>query len=524
MFISKTLKFYKREDVQEAILNIAENKEIAVKYGERGFGRRPDVLQYKNDVLEHAKRGATSFHCSEENWHNPLQIDKDLRASDLNKLRKGWDLVLDIDCPNWKFSKLTAFLFVKALKTHNITTISAKFSGNKGFHIAVPFESFPKRVGGKETKDLFPEAPRKIAHYLLSYIGNFIKVEEKTGAIYFDKYKISKSKLEELFPNKKKELIKTICKRCKTEVNPNDDFMINFVCAFCSNSITISKPKDHHICPKCNKLMERIVNKESQCKCNSKKVNPKKDYISRFNPLAIIEVDTILISSRHLFRMPYSFHETSKLVSVPINPHEILTFQKSQAEPEQLKITSSFLDRSNVVIGEAANLLTRAFDFEETAIFGQTKPKPMKEYDELTEAIPEQFFPPCVHTIFKGLEDGRKRSLFILTNFLSKLGWNHDEIEEKLNEWNQNNREAMREVYIKGHLRYHKVQKKKIPPPNCPHASKGHNYYSDIGVCQPDSLCRKIKNPIQYSKIKAKGFSKQTTKKPKNETKKRNLS
>ena len=63
-------------------------------------------------------------------------------------LRKGWDLVIDIDCPYWPYSKIIADLVVKALRHHHISAISAKFSGNKGFHIGVPFEAFPQKIAG----------------------------------------------------------------------------------------------------------------------------------------------------------------------------------------------------------------------------------------------------------------------------------------------------------------------------------------------------------------------------------------
>ena len=65
------LRHYKRSDIQEAMVRAAEDKEIAVKYGDKGFGKRPDVLRNPRDVIEFAKNGATSFHCSEELWTNP---------------------------------------------------------------------------------------------------------------------------------------------------------------------------------------------------------------------------------------------------------------------------------------------------------------------------------------------------------------------------------------------------------------------------------------------------------------------
>ena len=54
------------------------------------------------------------------------------------------------------------------------------------------------------------------------------------------------------------------------------------------------------------------------------------------------------------------------------------------------------------------------------------------------------------------IEDGRKRAIFALTNFLVSVGWDYDMIEKKLKEWNERNPEPLREVYINGQIRYHK--------------------------------------------------------------------
>ncbi len=50
--LSDLIKHYKRADVQEAIVRGAKNKEIAIKFGEGGFGKRPDTLQRPRDILE----------------------------------------------------------------------------------------------------------------------------------------------------------------------------------------------------------------------------------------------------------------------------------------------------------------------------------------------------------------------------------------------------------------------------------------------------------------------------------------
>src|SRR3989344_8172876 len=85
--ISTSLSYYKRPDIQKAILRSANDREIAVRFGDNGFGKRPDVLQYPNDILEFAKQGATSFHVSEERWNNVQLLSPSLRKQELDTLR-----------------------------------------------------------------------------------------------------------------------------------------------------------------------------------------------------------------------------------------------------------------------------------------------------------------------------------------------------------------------------------------------------------------------------------------------------
>ena len=164
-----TLNHYKRREVQEEIAAAAKNREVAVKFGDQ-FGNRPDAINYPNEIIELAKQGATSFHVSEERWENPLLIRTDMRKEETEKLRTGWDLVLDIDCGIFGYSRIAADLAIKALKYNGVKSISCKFSGNKGFHIGVPFEAFPETVGSYNVKEMFPEAPRRIALYISSMI------------------------------------------------------------------------------------------------------------------------------------------------------------------------------------------------------------------------------------------------------------------------------------------------------------------------------------------------------------------
>ncbi len=215
-----------------------------------------------------------------------------------------------------------------------------------------------------------------------------------------------------------------------------------------------------------------------------------------FDPLTIIEVDTILIAHRHLYRMPYSFHETSQKVSKPLHTEEILKLSstKEWAEPEHIDFTVPFLDRTQAKEGEATLLLTEAFDYNPDLEEASSE---KREYAIPEEALPEDYFPPCIKAMLAGLKDGRKRALFTLINFLRGSGWSLEQIEDTIVDWNKRNEEPLREVEIKGRIRYEKTKKEPLPPHNC------KRYYQDFGVCKPDETCAFIKNPLQYAKRKA---------------------
>ena len=496
------LNHYKRKDVQHEMLLEAQDKEIAVSYGGKGYGKRPDALLYPNDILEMVKKGATSFHASEELWHDPLKIVTGARKEELDSLRKGWDLVIDIDCPYWDLAKINAWLIIKAIKEHGVKSVSCKFSGNKGFHIGVPFEAFPSVLDNKETRVLFPDDARRIAMYLLDYISkNMIEFTNSQEVIFGNKYKISFSKLKELTGKSFDELTKKVCFKCNASFNSKTSLtsFTEYLCGRCGYYAKAEGNADDFIsCPGCGTLIEGVIAKNTlKCKCGSDQV------IQLFDPLSIIEVDTILIAQRHLYRMSYSYHEKSGLVSIPINPDKVMHFTKELADPRKLKISRfRFLDRSLVVPGEATKLLISARDFtppEEDSAYTGDMSLFSSEIEILEEALPEEMFPPCIKLMLNGLKDGRKRSLFVLVNFLKLSGWSNEMIQTRLYEWNKNNFEELRETILKGQIEYRK-RKKPILPPNC----NNKMYYLDLGVCKPDNLCAKIKNPVQYAKIKAK--------------------
>src|SRR3989338_8548514 len=104
--------FYGQRAIQKALLGVTASREVAVKYGDRGFGRRPDILQYEGDISELARQGAPSFHISEERWLDPLQLKAGMTKADLDRLRIGWDCLLDVDSPSFECSRIATELLL----------------------------------------------------------------------------------------------------------------------------------------------------------------------------------------------------------------------------------------------------------------------------------------------------------------------------------------------------------------------------------------------------------------------------
>jgi hypothetical protein len=391
--------YYSRKDVQKIIFEFSKNREISPRYFE-GFGKRPDSFQYMNDILEFVKKGATSFHCSEELWQDPFQINTDMNRQQSDKLRIGWDFLIDIDSKYIDYSKIMAKEIIRLLNFHNIKNIGIKFSGSKGFHLIIPWKSFPKEVNGIKTSDMFPEWPRIVLQY----------VNEKIN----------------------KQLVKEITK--------------------------LSTP---------NKYIRDVE--------ASKEVIP----------------DLVLVSPRHLFRMPYSLHEKTALASVVLNPNEIENFELKDADPLKAQIKNFTPD---VKEGEATELLMQALDWSKENNLNSNKDE-KKNFDFKPiklEKLSEENFPPCVKNILKGISDGKKRALFVLINLFRSVGMDKEELEKRVYDWNKKNKPPVKEGYIKSQLSW-SYRKKPIMPQNC------KEFYQGIGVCVPDNLCKSIKNPVNYT-------------------------
>tara|TARA_Y100000310_G_C20583156_1_gene764018 strand:- start:529 stop:1359 length:831 start_codon:yes stop_codon:yes gene_type:complete len=222
----------------------------------------------------------------------------------------------------------------------------------------------------------------------------------------------------------------------------------------------------------------------------TKLTTPNK-YIKDWKASEEVIPDLVLVSSRHLFRMPYSLHEKTSLASVVLTPEEVENFQLRDADPLKVKVENFMPD---VEEGEASELLMQALDWwkdkkpdEEEKTKGKfANFKPL----ELNNVAEDQF-PPCVRKILKGVNDGRKRSLFVLINLFRSIGIDKVELEKRIDEWNKKNDVPLKQGYITSQLNW-SYRKKPIMPQNC------KDFYKGIGVCDPDDFCKFIKNPVNY--------------------------
>ncbi len=415
---SEIFRYYKREDIKREIVRVAKDREVVPLLMTGEFGSRPQTIFFAKDYDEIVKEGVASLHLSIERWENPSLLRSEMKKKELDELRIGWDLLIDVDSKNLEFSRICSQLVIEALELHGIRSISVKFSGRNGFHLAVPYETFPKVIGGREVKNLFPEAPRVIASYLKEMI--------------------------------RKNLAEEILKK----------FSMDEVVELSGVS------------------REELIDEEIG-----------------LNPYKVVDIDPVAISSRHLFRAPFSLHEKTWLVSLPIRKEDLKKFSREDAKVENLEFRAKFLDLEKVRENEAKELFIQAFDwFSRRRIEEEVSRQIGEKFQIPKKAVPKELFPPCIKSILRGLSDGRKRSVFILINFLKLLGYDWDSIEKILKEWNQRNVEPLKERYIETQLRWHKKLKEVYIPPNC----DNENYYRSIGVCFPDEICKKIKNPLTY--------------------------
>lgn len=414
---NEIIDYYSKEEVIQSILQASNNREISGTLSSGGYTSRPNVIQYSSDLEEMVKKGCVAFHGSVERWRNPMKIDTKMREEDMDRLREGWDLILDIDSAiGLKGAKMALKRIVELLKRYGIEGYGMKFSGRRGFHIVVPWKAFPKKVDFEKTSNQFPEIPQAIA--------TFIRNEIKSDLL--------------------QDLIEL-------------------------------KGSFH-------KLSEEM-----------------EGHLDRMTPFAFVDVEKDW-SNRHLFRLPYSLHDSTWLVSYPLKEEEVEDFEMEDAEPGNVELGREFI--KDVESGCARELVIDAVNWmsKKKRKQEEEKEEETKEEIEPEDPIPEKRFPPCIKHILEGLSDGRKRSVFVLITFLRRMSWDWEKVEEKLKEWNNKNDPPLSENYINTQIKWFKRQERDIVSPSC----DNDLYYKSFGVCDPDEKCKQgtdeiqIKNPMVY--------------------------
>jgi len=230
------------------------------------------------------------------------------------------------------------------------------------------------------------------------------------------------------------------------------------------------------------------------------------------NPFYFVEVEKDW-GNRHMFRAPFSLNEKTWLASVPIKFSQLKSFKPENANPKKIKTDVSFFNGEE---NEAVDLLTDAMDW-----YASTKKDDVKKKKKIKlkweKRVDEKYFPPCIKLMLDGLSDGRKRSVFTLSNFLRMMNWRWNEIEEKIWEVNNKNKPSLNRNDVLSRLRW--SEQNHMSPANCDSAM----FYVDTRLCRPDNVCKqgtsviKVKNPMAYPfrkmklvrkiKPKMRGFS-----------------
>ncbi len=490
------LSYYSRKDIQQAMFDFCKNRETVANFNNDFFAKRPDCFDYPTDIANSARNGATSFHCSEELWEDPLKIKTDMSPKQYNEIKIGWDFLIDIDSPFLDYGKIAARLLTEQLEKHGVQNYGIKFSGSNGFHIIVPFKSFPEEVDGEKTKDNFPEWPRLIAGYLFSKIREPMNQEilNLTGREKLEEKGELKS--ENICPTcgtptVKKNIGKYICRdiKCRTEVEHMKSNRKEIICASCNGKMDRVSSREIDFCENCKintAKLEAVSNYGGQIRKNTTQEFKIEDTIKSTEDA----VDVVLVSSRHLFRAPYSLHEKTAFASIVVDKSQVQDFKPTDADPLKIKETKSFMPECEA--GEARNLLLSALEWGKES---QPKEKPKQFTGESIDlkglTISEDMFPPVIKKILVGIpDDGRKRALSLLLSFYTSLEFPKEYIEERIAEWNEKNYTPLKQGYIKSQVEWH-IRNKRLPP----------NYdkpiYKEFGIRGPPAAG--IKNPINYT-------------------------
>ncbi|MEM4259461.1 MAG: hypothetical protein QXS38_01715, partial [Candidatus Pacearchaeota archaeon] len=455
--------YYSNPKVLSALTKFAEDREVVPRYFD-SFGKRPDKIQYPSDIIGLVNKGATSFHASEELWNEPLSLNSEMTRDEMNKLRKSWDLLIDVDSPFLDYSKILTKLVIGMLERYGIKNYKIKFSGSKGFHIIVSGKAFPDEFQGMKKNESFPAWPRAICEFIISKIKpefNKIVSSEEDIKNLTVRTNLKREDIVEILcpecgkPMRKEKLVSYRCKLCKSEKKLKKSVIAKkrvIKCDIDDSPAELIGEEDIFECSLCgisNKKIEfkegEKISREGRMSIDRYREDVREDVKEsiRGNP------DLVLVAPRHLFRMPYSLHEKTALASVVIEKEQIDNFSPRDADPLKVKIVD-FLPNNEP--NEARQLLSEALEWKSN--MKRTEENISKKYEDYEKieikGVTEEMFPKPIKKLLAGrLKDGKKRGLFILITFLRCLNFPPEYINYKIREWNNLNEPPLKEGYIK---------------------------------------------------------------------------
>lgn len=257
------------------------------------------------------------------------------------------------------------------------------------------------------------------------------------------------------------------------------------------------------------KIVDSILRAEPDMNEIAKKTGVQPEQLISEDGLDVYKIVTEvgLFTSRHMFRLPYSLHESSLLVSLPIKISDIEKFEKSDAEPEKIKVKEKFLNNVEADNEEMQTLITEALDWHSSKAKQEEVKKKFIVVN--SDKITEEFFPPSIKKIMSGLPDGRKRSVLILFNFLRNMNWADDEIDRSITEWNQRNTPPLPSNYIRSQMRWLRNSRKMLPP-----NFDKENFYKSMGINFDTEVNAGSKNPVTYAVRNFRASARKAVKKP----------
>lgn len=218
--------------------------------------------------------------------------------------------------------------------------------------------------------------------------------------------------------------------------------------------------------------------------------------------LGRVELDGQLYSFQlhfsHYLRNVSGFHEDRwKLVNRLMTGGYVLLTKREAARLLQCEVEDLILRRVSrhrrVKLPEAlerrVERLRKLLEEHRGSIGGEVLP----------ERVDVEAFPPCIRPVFETVVSGRKAShmeRFALVSFLLNAGMSVEETTELFTSVSDFDPEMTR--YQVEHIAGLRGSRTRYRPPNC-------DTLRTHGICQsPNTLCRRVKNPLTYYMIKAR--------------------